>query len=141
MTPASRGDPGRRLSESEPLAFPLDGNLADGQRLRRIEKYGWLGRYFDNACAGGDPTVGVSIGRQMPQAFFAQKPKGISFNNPQSYRFLSTARQPAWAAEMTEESYRKAERRRKPVPLTRRQFRRQHRRAIGGRMPPRAAGD
>src|SRR5690349_12905964 len=26
----------------------------------RFEKYGWLGRYFDNACAGADPTVGVN---------------------------------------------------------------------------------
>ena len=38
----------------------------------KFEKYGWLGRYFDNACAGRDPTVGVNIGRQMPQAFAAQ---------------------------------------------------------------------
>ncbi|HEX4645753.1 MAG TPA: hypothetical protein VH598_09110, partial [Verrucomicrobiae bacterium] len=25
----------------------------------KIEKYGWLGRYFDNACAGCDPTIGI----------------------------------------------------------------------------------
>src|SRR5947207_11687123 len=41
---------------------------------QRIEAYGWLGRYFDNACAGCDPTVGVNIGRQMPQAFSAKNP-------------------------------------------------------------------
>jgi uncharacterized protein (DUF1501 family) len=35
----------------------------------KIERYGWLGRYFDNACSGCDPTIGVSIGRQTPQAF------------------------------------------------------------------------
>jgi uncharacterized protein (DUF1501 family) len=29
---------------------------------------GWLGRYFDNACAGCDPHVGVAIGEQMPLA-------------------------------------------------------------------------
>src|ERR1700722_1588163 len=56
----------------------------------RFEKYGWLGRYFDNACAGADPTVGVSIGRQMPQAFAAQHPLGISLENPQQYRFIPT---------------------------------------------------
>ena len=63
----------------------------------KIEKYGWLGRYFDNACAGADPTVGVTIGSQLPEAFFAKTPKGICFNNPQNYRFMSNgipSRQP-----------------------------------------------
>src|SRR5450755_1816152 len=55
----------------------------------KIEKYGWLGRYFDNACAGADPTVGVTIGSQLPEAFFAKSPKGIVFNNPQTYRFMA----------------------------------------------------
>jgi uncharacterized protein (DUF1501 family) len=55
----------------------------------RIEKYGWLGRYFDNACSGADPTVGVTIGSQLPEAFFAKSPKGICFNNPQNYRFMA----------------------------------------------------
>src|ERR1700690_1724348 len=66
----------------------------------RVEKYGWLGRYFDNACAGADPTVGVTIGNQLPEAFFARTPKGICFNNPQSYRFMSNG-------GATEESYKK----------------------------------
>jgi uncharacterized protein (DUF1501 family) len=66
----------------------------------RIEKYGWLGRYFDNACAGADPTVGVTIGSQLPEAFFAKSPKGIVFNNPQNYRFMSSG-------GATEESYKK----------------------------------
>src|SRR5207342_884417 len=56
----------------------------------KIEKYGWLGRYFDNTCAGCDPTVGVNIGRQMPQAFAAKKPIGVSLDNPQNYRFMSS---------------------------------------------------
>ena len=58
----------------------------------RVEKYGWLGRYFDNACAGCDPAVGVDIGGQMPQSFYAQTPTGISLVNPQSYRFMSPGR-------------------------------------------------
>ena len=66
----------------------------------KIEKYGWLGRYFDNACAGADPTVGVTIGSQLPEAFFAKKPMGICLNNPQNYRFMSNG-------SATEESYRK----------------------------------
>ena len=66
----------------------------------KIEKYGWLGSYFDNACAGADPTVGVTIGNQLPEAFFAKKPMGICLNNPQNYRFMSNG-------SATEESYRK----------------------------------
>ena len=66
----------------------------------RIEKFGWLGRYFDNACAGADPTVGVTIGSQLPEAFFAKSPKGVCFNNPQNYRFISNG-------SATEESYKK----------------------------------
>lgn len=65
----------------------------------RVEKNGWIGRYFDSACAGADPTVGVVIGNQLPQSFFAAKPKGIVFNNPQNYRFMATGD--------TEESYKK----------------------------------
>jgi uncharacterized protein (DUF1501 family) len=53
----------------------------------KVEKYGWIGRYFDNSCAGADPTVGVVVGNQMPQSFYSQKPTGICFNNPANYRF------------------------------------------------------
>jgi uncharacterized protein (DUF1501 family) len=56
---------------------------------KKFEKYGWIGRYFDNACKGADPTVGVSIGRQMPQAFASSKPVGVSLDNPENYRFAS----------------------------------------------------
>ena len=52
----------------------------------KFEKYGWLGRYFDSACKGSDPTVGVSVGRAMPQAFTGPKPVGISLENPEQYR-------------------------------------------------------
>jgi uncharacterized protein (DUF1501 family) len=70
----------------------------------KFEKYGWVGRYFDNACKGCDPTVGVSIGRQMPQAFAAKVPMGVSLENPQGYRYLSDER--GMSSEI-EESYRK----------------------------------
>jgi uncharacterized protein (DUF1501 family) len=56
----------------------------------KFEKYGWLGRYFDNACKGADPTVGVCIGRQMPQAFSGPRPVGVSLENPESYRLASS---------------------------------------------------
>jgi uncharacterized protein (DUF1501 family) len=66
----------------------------------KIEKYGWVGRYFDNACAGADPAVGVVIGRQLPESFFAAQLKGICFSNPQNYRVMA-------GNAATEESYRK----------------------------------
>lgn len=53
----------------------------------KFARHGWIGRYFDSACDGADPTVGVTIGRQMPQSFASQSGKGVSLDNPQSYRF------------------------------------------------------
>jgi len=49
---------------------------------------GWIGRYFDNACAGCDPTVGINIGDRLPQSFSSHNPTGISLQNPASYRFM-----------------------------------------------------
>ena len=53
---------------------------------------GWLGRYFDNACKGCDPTVGVNIGPRLPQAFSSHLPTGISLENPDSYRFMGSGK-------------------------------------------------
>src|SRR5207248_2842518 len=51
------------------------------------ESEGWLGRYFDNCCAGADPTVGVAIGEEMPQVFAAKTPTGITFSQPEQFRW------------------------------------------------------
>jgi uncharacterized protein (DUF1501 family) len=51
---------------------------------------GWLGRYFDNACQGCDPTVAINIGPRLPQAFSSHTPTGISLENPDSYRFIGS---------------------------------------------------
>ncbi len=72
----------------------------------KTESYGWLGRYFDNACAGCDPTVGVNIGRQMPQAFSAHTPTGVCLDNPQSYRFNGGKHQADGEMNADEKSYR-----------------------------------
>jgi uncharacterized protein (DUF1501 family) len=72
-----------------------------------FEKYGWIGRYFDNACAGCDPTIGINIGRQMPQAFSARRPLGVSLDNPQDYRFVTLDRPGPGEMDTTEESFRK----------------------------------
>ncbi len=54
----------------------------------RSKPYGWLGSYFDSCCQGAQPTVGVSIGGQMPQAFNSPHPTGVSFANPEQYRWI-----------------------------------------------------
>jgi uncharacterized protein (DUF1501 family) len=51
---------------------------------------GWLGRYFDNRCTGMDPTVGVAIGEETPQAFNAKTPTGVTFSRPEQFRFRSS---------------------------------------------------
>lgn len=51
--------------------------------------YGWLGNYFDACCKGADPTIGVSIGNAVPQAFASKTPTGISFARPEQYRWVS----------------------------------------------------
>ena len=53
----------------------------------RNESEGWLGRYFDSCCAGADPTVGVAIGEETPQAFAAKTPTGITFSQPEQFRW------------------------------------------------------
>ena len=61
------------------------------QTATDADKYstsGWVGRYFDNACSGCDPTVGVNIGPRLPQAFASDHPTGVSLVNPYDYKFM-----------------------------------------------------
>lgn len=44
----------------------------------KVINKGWIGRFFDNCCKGADPTVGVTLTREFPQAFAAQTPTGVS---------------------------------------------------------------
>jgi len=73
----------------------------------QVEQHGWLGLYFDNACGGCEPTVGLSIGRQMPLAFAAARPTGVTLDNPENYRFIPPSRSRPAEARATEESFRK----------------------------------
>ena len=57
----------------------------------RNETHGWLGRYFDNCCSGADPTIGVAIGEEMPQAFAAKNSTGITFSRPEQFRWRASA--------------------------------------------------
>jgi uncharacterized protein (DUF1501 family) len=72
-----------------------------------IASYGWLGRYFDNTCSGCEPTVAVNIGRQMPQAFAAKNPKGVSLDSPQNYRFMASEKSKSGEMSSAEQSFRK----------------------------------
>ena len=51
---------------------------------------GWIGRYFDNCCSGVDPTVGVTIGDQSPQAFSAKSPTGVTLSRPEQFRWKAS---------------------------------------------------
>lgn len=44
----------------------------------RFERHGWIGRFFDHQCAGMDATSGIHLTGNAPQAFSAQRPKGVS---------------------------------------------------------------
>ena len=56
----------------------------------KIEKHGWIGRYFDNHCQGCDPTTAVNIGKLSPQAFSSKTPFGVSIEDPEMYRWINT---------------------------------------------------
>ena len=60
---------------------------------------GWLGRYFDNACDGCDPTVGVSFNKTQPESFGAAKNPGICLSTPELYRWIHGGGQKDQAAE------------------------------------------
>jgi uncharacterized protein (DUF1501 family) len=55
------------------------------------EHYGWIGRYFDSACQGQPPTIGVNIGSMPPQAFLGPKPTGVSMASPGRYKLIEPA--------------------------------------------------
>src|SRR5881227_477262 len=56
----------------------------------RVKNEGWLGRYFDNCCSGAEPTVGVAISEQSPQAFSAKIPTGVTFSHLEQFRWKAS---------------------------------------------------
>ena len=52
---------------------------------------GWLGRYFDSCCSGADPTVGVAVGDQAPQAFSAKNSNRCDVFTPGTISLASIA--------------------------------------------------
>jgi uncharacterized protein (DUF1501 family) len=63
--------------------------------------YGWLGRYFDNACAGAPVPLGaVAIGRTSPLALQGAVQKPVTFESAEQFRWQGEDLHPA-----LEESY------------------------------------
>lgn len=60
---------------------------------------GWLGRYFDNACPGADPTVGISFNKTQPESFGAEKNPGVCLSSPELYRWIYGGGEKAQAEE------------------------------------------
>jgi uncharacterized protein (DUF1501 family) len=60
---------------------------SDGDRMQR---YGWIGRYFDNACAGEPkPTLGIALGSSEPVTFRNTRQVGVTLQNPNQYRWAA----------------------------------------------------
>jgi uncharacterized protein (DUF1501 family) len=57
---------------------------SDAQEIRT---QGWIGRYFDNCCGGEEPTVGLALGEQLPEAFSAANPTGVAIGRPANMGF------------------------------------------------------
>jgi uncharacterized protein (DUF1501 family) len=60
---------------------------ASAQPDRDVVSSGWVGRYFDNACPGCDPHVGVAIGHQLPLTMQGEKVMPLSIERPEAYRY------------------------------------------------------
>ncbi|MCW1926138.1 DUF1501 domain-containing protein [Luteolibacter arcticus] len=60
---------------------------------------GWIGRYFDNACSGADPTVGISLNKTQPESFGAAKNPGVCLSSPELYRWIHGGGEKAQAEE------------------------------------------
>lgn len=48
---------------------------------------GWLGRYFDNTCAGSDPHAGVQIGETPMMAMKGERITPLAFERADNYRY------------------------------------------------------
>jgi len=67
--------------------------------LQNRSSTGWIGRYFDNACSGSDPTVGISLNKTQPESFGAVKNPGVCLSSPELYRWIHGGGEKAQAEE------------------------------------------
>ena len=54
---------------------------------KEVVTSGWVGRYFDNACSGSDPKVGVSIGETSPLAMRGDRITALAFERAADYQY------------------------------------------------------
>jgi uncharacterized protein (DUF1501 family) len=55
----------------------------------QVEKYGWIGRYFDNTCPGEPkPTLAVTIGNEAPRTIRNLHAIGVSLEDPERFRWM-----------------------------------------------------
>ena len=81
------------------------------------------------------------LGRELPEAFYAAKPTGICFDNPQNYRFVAGGRSRSGQPDRVEAAYEKLnDAGHVRAGYRRRQFRRFHRHAGGGAADDRRQG-
>ena len=61
---------------------------SSAQPDRDVVSSGWVGRYFDNACPGCDPKIGVAIGGQLPLTMQGEHVMPLSIEQPEArYRY------------------------------------------------------
>ncbi len=60
---------------------------SSGYPEKEVVTSGWIGRYFDNACPGCEPHVGVSVGERMPLAMQGDRVTPVSFEEADAYRY------------------------------------------------------
>ena len=58
-----------------------------GRPDQEVVTTGWVGRYFDNACVGADPKVGVCIGETTPLAMRGDRVTALDFERPSDYQY------------------------------------------------------
>jgi uncharacterized protein (DUF1501 family) len=57
------------------------------QPEREQASSGWVGRFFDNACVGADPHVGINLGDTLPLAMQGERVTPLTLERPESYRY------------------------------------------------------
>lgn len=57
---------------------------------KEVVTNGWVGRFFDNACPGCDPHVGVAMGGSLPLAMQGDRVTPLAFDRAENYRYKGT---------------------------------------------------
>ncbi|MBP7276488.1 MAG: DUF1501 domain-containing protein [Kiritimatiellae bacterium] len=52
----------------------------------RVEKYGWIGRCFDQAWANAGAAIGIALTGQSPQSFASRGGQGMVTRDPDAFR-------------------------------------------------------